>query len=1298
MNNPSGQTETSAAHLIHQGLYYRLHGLRALLGRPFVASTLRLGAWLLVAGWLLFVMLVLLLRFAVLPSITDYRDDIERLAGKAVGQEVRIGSIAAHWRGLNPELVLDGVSLLAADGTPSFSLQRVDAVLSWHSLWRLRPVLALLSFDHPVLHVRRAGDGKISVAGIESSGDSDPAFAEWVLEQKRIRIHDATIVWEDALRGAPPLILEDLQFGLDNRGQHHRFGLSAVPPAELAARIDLRGEIDGDLHDAFERYAGNLYLELAYADLAGWQPWFDYPVDLPHGRGGVRLWGEIEEGESRLTADLALQELRIRLGRKLPALDLDRLHGRVTATYGKAAWSVAARQLELQTSDGIRLAPTDFQLDWRQTAAAINGNFRANQLDLAVLSRLATFLPLDARTRQLLQAYAPQGQISELRTSWGLQGESLARYALAARFAGLGVRAESYFPGASGLAGSIDLNEKGGRLNIDAAASALSLPAVFPEPDIGFDQLKARVGWTQAADGVQVEIERVDFTSPDATGNAHGSYRYNGDGPGVIDLQASISRADGSAVWRYMPHAVNAEARAWLRRGIVGGTAHDARLVLKGNLRDFPFRDPATGQFLVTAKASQARVDYADGWPVIDDIEADMAFDYGMRVNASAGRILGASLGNVAVTIPDFDVHDEMLLVRGAASGPTAAFLEFIERSPVAASIDHFTEGMRAIGNGRLDLELDIPLRRALETRMRGSYHFQDNQVHLVDGLPMIGQVNGRLDLTDKSVAASEITGRGFGGPLRVKVGSEGGKVLVSATGSAAIGEVASHFGWPLVDQLAGSTPWKADIAIQKRNAYVLVTSDLVGISSPLPDPLNKTATARLPLRIERSAPSAGSEQYRITLGDVGRGTVVRRDGKWAQGVFALGSGDPSLPAQGLVVRLAAPRLDGDAWRNYLSLGQNGSNGGGNGDGGLALAEVSVKTPQLHLFGSDYRDIDLRVAPQGAAWRISLQAPEAAGELTWRGADDGWIEGRFRHLHLAQPEGGGPAAGENSVIDSLPGMNLEVDDLWLGKKSLGHLELRARNLRGSWLLEKLRLRNPDGELSGSGRWTRGARQRTDLDFELSAADSGKLLTRLGYANAVRQGKARLAGSLRWDGALTALHYPSLSGELDVKAEKGQFNKLEPGVGRLLGLISLQSLPRRLTLDFRDLFSEGLAFDSIDGKLAVAGGVMKTVAPLNISGPAVQVVIEGSTDLQHETQDLAVVVRPEMSGLAIGAATLVNPVAGAAALVANTVLKSPLNQLFSYRYHVTGSWSEPQVDKVGKVETPAPLAVPQEQKP
>ncbi|MBF1165284.1 MAG: TIGR02099 family protein, partial [Dechloromonas agitata] len=208
-----------------------------------------------------------------------------------------------------------------------------------------------------------------------------------------------------------------------------------------------------------------------------------------------------------------------------------------------------------------------------------------------------------------------------------------------------------------------------------------------------------------------------------------------------------------------------------------------------------------------------------------------------------------------------------------------------------------------------------------------------------------------------------------------------------------------------------------------------------------------------------------------------------------------------------------------------------------------------------------------------------------------------------------------------------------------------------------------------------------------LDFELTAKDVGKLLDRLGDVDAVRRGSAKLTGDLQWSGPLTGIHYPTLSGQLNVTVDKGQFNKLEPGVGKLLGLISLQSLPRRLTLDFRDIFSDGLAFDSIEGKLAIRRGIMRTTDPLRISGPAAQIEMTGETDLKNETQDLHVTVRPELGGLAaVGTAALVNPVVGAAALVANTVLQKPLNRLFSYRYHVTGTWADPQVGKAG--ETPA----------
>jgi uncharacterized protein (TIGR02099 family) len=1275
---------------LRAGVYYRLHWLWPWLVKPGIRRGLRMLGWTLFVAWLLFVALILALRYVVLPKVGDYQTEIEQAASSAVGQPVKIGKITARWSGLNPDLVLEDVTIADKQGLPAFTLRQVESVLSWQSVLRMRPMLSLLAFDGPVLHVRRESNGRITVAGLEAEGESDPAFAEWVLDQPRIRILDATIVWDDRLRKAPPLILEDLQFGLDNRGSRHRFGLSAAPPSELAARIDIRGEINGDLGQVLEHLAGQIFVEVDYADLAAWRKWVDYPIHLPQGRGALRVWGDLADGAGKLTADVALEELRVRLGRNLPELDLSSMRGRLEASYKGDQRVVVGRKVELLTMDGIRVAPTDFNATWQQDAnGRLTGSAGASFLDLAVIGRLAAFLPLDARSRQLLGQHQPQGRISELRTSWEMADEKLARYALKATFSNLGMRAGGYFPGANGLAGLIDLNEKAGELSLDAGQSGLALPAIFPEPNIDFDQLKARVTWKAEAAGLAIKLERLQFDGADATGTASGSYFYDGNGPGVIDLGANIARADARAVWRYLPHAVNAEARDWVRHGVVAGKGHDGKLVLKGNLADFPFRDPVKGKFLVTAKATEGKVDYVPGWPVIENIEADLSFGVGMKITSDKGRILGAKLSDVLVEIPDFESHEEQLLVRGVANGPTSEFLRYIEQSPVSKMIDRFTEGMKAQGNGKLDLTLDIPLRHAFDTKLRGVYQLQNNQLDIVSALPTIAGVGGRLVITEKSIVASDLSGQVFGGPLKVAIKSEGGRIGIQAAGTAKATDLNQHFRWPLMEHLAGSAPWAANISIRGRNADFVIESPLTGISATLPEPLNKAAEASWPLRIERTAPDPTREQYMVTVGNkIAQALVLRRqDGnemRAERAVIALGDGELRLPEKGLAVMVAAPRFDADPWKDLFS----GDGGGSVAQNGFALSQVAIRTPKLHLLGRDFSQADLTLRPREGGWQIGLNMREVAGDLLWRGAGEGSLEGRLRRLVL-RPAAEMAAGASNPLINSLPSMNLAVDDFYLGEKHLGQLDLKARNEKGAWQLDVLNLKNQDGSLRSRGVWRNTGRQQMRLDFDLSASDVGKLLERLGYGDGVRRGSGGLSGMVEWDGPPTAIHYPSMSGRLQVSAEKGQFNKLEPGVGKLLGLISLQSLSRRLTLDFRDIFSDGLAFDSIEGKLVVRKGIMRTSGPLRIKAPAAQIEMEGDVDLKNETQDMRVVVRPELGTVAAVGVALINPVAGAATLLAGSVLQNPLNRLFSYNYHVTGTWSEPLVDKAGKTEVILP---------
>jgi len=205
--------------------------------------------------------------------------------------------------------------------------------------------------------------------------------------------------------------------------------------------------------------------------------------------------------------------------------------------------------------------------------------------------------------------------------------------------------------------------------------------------------------------------------------------------------------------------------------------------------------------------------------------------------------------------------------------------------------------------------------------------------------------------------------------------------------------------------------------------------------------------------------------------------------------------------------------------------------------------------------------------------------------------------------------------------------------------------------------------------------------RTQLNFKLDSSDVGSLLGRMGYPGTVRAGVAQLEGKLAWNGPPTDIDYATMNGDLKLDVSKGQFLKLDPGAaGKLLGLISLQNLPRRITLDFKDVFSEGFAFDSIAGKMAVQKGVMRTER-LQIDGPSARVVMRGDVDLKRETQKLNVNVLPEVGDTAALGVAIVNPVAGAATWLANKVFQNPLSSMFGYNYLISGTWDDPKVERL-----------------
>jgi uncharacterized protein YhdP len=210
-----------------------------------------------------------------------------------------------------------------------------------------------------------------------------------------------------------------------------------------------------------------------------------------------------------------------------------------------------------------------------------------------------------------------------------------------------------------------------------------------------------------------------------------------------------------------------------------------------------------------------------------------------------------------------------------------------------------------------------------------------------------------------------------------------------------------------------------------------------------------------------------------------------------------------------------------------------------------------------------------------------------------------------------------------------------------------------------------------------------------MSVALDVSNVGAFLARLGYAGTVRGGTAKMQGKLGWVGSPQSIDYPTLTGNISLSATKGQFLKAEPGIAKLLGILSLQSW---ITLDFRDLFGEGFVFETLACTAQISKGVM-TTGDFAMKGKAAQVSMGGAIDLAGETQNLRVRVVPSVgdSVSSVAGLILANPVAGLGAMVAQRILKDPLGRIFAYEYAVTGTWNEPKVARFGgdsqAIETP-----------
>ncbi len=1345
--------------------------------RRLDATTQRLLGILLKVGVLVYFLgcvAYLTTRYVLWPRIENYKPQIEQAASQALGKPVSISSLRASWEGFNPHLTLDEVVMRDEVGQNKVVLPQVAASLSWWSIPAMDLRFKRLEIIRPELDIRRDRQGNIHIAGMlfDSAKDTDSDGAQWVLSQNEIVIRDGRLRWQDDMRQAPLLALEEVHIAIQNNWWFHKLLLTAKPPAALAAPIEVRGDFRhplfaSDISDV-RRWKGVLYADLQNADLIAWKSYIDYPFDVNAGHGSVRAWLTLDHARvADFTADLSLKDVAARLRSDLAPLDLVEMSGRISARemgsvdrasgklqFGETGHRVELINVSLQTREGLVLPETTISEEYHpglygepdRTAVQVK------ELDLETIGKFAQYVPLTADLRKMLAELSPTGRIKNFEVEWEGRYPELVSYRVGGEFAGLTLKSQPAganplatglrktqvqqvgIPGFENLTGRIHANHFGGNIDLDSDNLVLHFPGVFKEPAMKFEVFKMHAEWAfqERQKRFELAIGKASFVHEGMAGKLSGKHvrqlNLQDKSPGYVDLAAEFSSIDVKKLDRYLPLVTPTGLRAWLTGAIEEGVARNIRLKLKGDLADFPFVDAKTGvrkgEFSVTAGIENAKLNYSPGdfakdgvspmWPQAEKIQGRISVNGArMEIEARTAETANVALKDVVAIIPDMQSNDMQVEITGSAAGALQDFLRYTHVTPVAGWIGNLTEDSQGSGRARLALKLILPLERLNESKARGVLQFEDNEIKLLKDLPLLSNVKGQLEFYEGGFKLHDIKAGFLGGDTRIAGGTQSdGKFLIKADGNLTLEGVRKEY--PAVpSRISGKTNYSVAISERGKMPDIRVESNLRGVAFDYPAPIKKLKDEALPLTFRLTDQTPANSPYwrdhiAVTLGknmsaQYYRQKTMKKGAVWQVVRGGIGiDAKPPEPASGVALRVVMGPLNVDAWKTVWGPTASGPSEkkSGAAAGGVASyflpSTFSIKTPKLTASGLQFDQVELQVEPRENSLQVGIKSRQATGHVNLADAPkDGSskIVARLTELNIASASV--PKASElleaSDKPSELPNLDIIAENFEIYGRKLGRLELVAGNAPGSegrqWNIDKLMIDNPGGTLNASGKWTaRKAANKTRMQYALKIKDAGKLLTRLGFTDVLREGEGKLHGTLAWNGTPFALDKPSLSGKITLSLKKGQFLPAEPGVAKLLNVLSLQSLPRRLILDFRDVFSKGFAFDKVSATADISKGTLQT-NNLKMLGVGSTVLMEGAADIVNETQDLHVVVIPKLdaSAASIAAAFAGGPVVGVGAFLAQLFLKDPLMKAMTFEYHVTGSWAEPTVTKLKRKE-------------
>ncbi|MGD8566555.1 MAG: YhdP family protein [Gammaproteobacteria bacterium] len=1305
--------------------------------------------WYLFAALVVFLAAVFGLARLLLPMIDDYNQDIEHYAARLIDRPVKIMSLDAEWHGFSPSLVLNNVRLLSKDGSQTLlDLSRARLDFDLLGIIKTRTVqFKKFALSGANLSIVRQKTGEINLAGFDAKRIEVPAQQErglmmrWLLAQGEIDLHASNLIYQDRKTGDARYHLTNVSLTLRNGDGRHLIDGAIRFPRHEDQEFSFSLDITGDITQG-RRWAASMYFAGANVDarrVLGALGIRDYKISV--GQSNFEIWSDWQNASLvSLQGDVSLENVALKTGNQYTPLlqpllagidehapqvavkgggrthtvSYDSVIGRFQWDKDVNGWRLKADQFVLARNK--RVWPAS-QLSMRYVRADNNAprfDVRASLLRIEDLTPLLPVLVGDnQRYTEFIKKLSPQGELRNVNAQWTGEGN---RYAIAGRVEQVAFRPVGKVPGFKGLTGEVRLDNDQGSVVFDTGDGEFSYPRMF-RWDIPVKRLQGLVRWRNGEDSLQLSSRDIVLDTAHLKSEAVLDLEIPRDKkPPFISLITKFHDGDGSKASYYFPVSIMKEKTVkWLDTAIVQGHVTSGGAIIYGPLDRFPFTK-GQGVFDVRFSAENAILDYAEDWPQIHDARTQVVFrGNSLSVTSNQAQIFSNTLTKVRVAIDDLREKPLQLSIAGRVSGKSQEKLNYmIVSPPLYRKYGQFLRNLKAAGNSDLDLNIGLDIADEVQATVKGDLHLTDNSLEMRSIPDMLSGLTGDLKISNKGLNARRIQAHLLGQPgtLKVKTVSAGATadtrdIVVTATGKFDARTLSEQRFPVMKDLVDGRANWQVALTVpggggeqESRNLQLAVTTKLKGVTSNLPPPFTKQKNDVRDLNILMDIKDVQRILFKVSYAGQFAGIFDcdTSDPLWVtRGDIRFGGGPVVLPGtEGLRITGTMKELSVDIWKSLIEQAINSfkssnsvpvSNAQPKDTKPLYMAlinSVDLLIKKFEIFGQQAQDLRLKIKNKGQWLDANVDSKELKGSIVVpQDLQNKSLELDMQRLQLQSVENRG---GKFDPRD-LPSIAFNSRSLMYDNKKLGAVAFNAKKTDKGLLLEQITVRPRATTVKGVGRWqVEQGQQNSRFEFVLDSDDLGKTMQDLGYVDTIEGGGGKITAKLHWPGALIDPDLHHISGNVELNFTNGRILDIEPGgAARLFGLFSLQTLPRRLTLDFSDLFGKGLGFDSVHGQFKIEDGDAYT-NNFTMTGPSADVSLRGRIGIGSRDYDQRIRVTPHITDTTI----LLSIITSQPLLFFfQQLLKEDFDKAASFEYSLTGSWDNYKLEPILKQPPAAP---------